>query len=119
LSQFASLLEATAADVKKYNVVGPCFGHAGDGNLHCILALKEDDPQEYLDRCEKVNENIIARTLAVGGTCTGEHGVGYGKMQHLERQYGTDTVHMMKAIKKALDPSNTMNPGKVVDPFSS
>ena len=116
LSQFASLIQATVADVKQYDVVGPCFGHAGDGNLHCILPVKDDDPQDYLDRLEKVNENLIARTLQAGGTCTGEHGIGYGKMKYLERQYGPGAVHMMKAIKGALDPMNIMNPGKVVVP---
>ena len=114
LSQFSALIEATAADVKKLNVVGPCFGHAGDGNLHCILPVKDDDPPDYLDRLELANANLIARTLRMGGTCTGEHGIGYGKIEYLERQYGKGAVDMMKAVKKSLDPCNIMNPGKVV-----
>ena len=113
-SQFARLIEATAADVKKYNVVGPCFGHAGDGNLHCLLPYRDDDPPEYMERLEKVKENLVARTLQAGGTCTGEHGVGCGKIQYLERQYGPGAVSMMKAVKQALDPRNIMNPGKIV-----
>ena len=114
LGQFASLIEETALDVKRYGVVGPCFGHAADGNLHCILPVREDDSQEYWDRLEKVNENLVARTLRAGGTCTGEHGVGFGKIKYLEQQYGTGAPDMMMAVKSALDPRNVMNPGKVV-----
>jgi D-lactate dehydrogenase (cytochrome) len=114
LSKFAALIEATAADVKKYDVVGPCFGHAGDGNLHCLLPFREDDSPDYMARLEKVKENLMRRTLEAGGTCTGEHGIGCGKLQYLERQYGSGAVGMMKGIKMGLDPFNIMNPGKVV-----
>jgi len=62
----------------------------------------------------EVNDLLIRRTLRVGGTCTGEHGVGYGKMKYLREQYGDGTVEMMKMIKMALDPNNIMNPGKIV-----
>jgi D-lactate dehydrogenase (cytochrome) len=114
LSQFANLIEATAKDVAEKGLVGPCFGHAGDGNLHCILPLLEDESAEYLEKVHQVNENLIERTLLAGGTCTGEHGVGYGKIQYLERQYGPGATIMMQMIKKGLDPYNIMNPGKVV-----
>ena len=56
--------------------VGPCFGHAGDGNFHCILVYNDDDDADYLARLKRVNANLIERTLAAGGTCTGEHGIG-------------------------------------------
>jgi D-lactate dehydrogenase (cytochrome) len=114
LSKFAELIEATAKDVEKLGVVGPCFGHAGDGNFHCILPFLPDDPKEYMDKLHEVNSNVIRRTLEAGGTCTGEHGVGYGKIKYLEPQYGPGAVRMMKAIKTALDPHGIMNPGKVV-----
>jgi D-lactate dehydrogenase (cytochrome) len=114
LSKFADLISATVKDVQELGVVGPCFGHAGDGNFHCILPMLEDDSEEYISRLHKVNENVIRRALEAGGTCTGEHGVGYGKMKYLEKQYGPGAVQMMKAIKQALDPFNIMNPGKVV-----
>ena len=114
LSKFADLITATAEDVKKYNVVGPCFGHAGDGNFHCILPLLESDPQDYIDRVHKVNENLIEKTIAVGGTCTGEHGVGYGKIKYLWKQYGKGGVEFMRLIKRGVDPRNIMNPEKVV-----
>jgi len=115
LSHFASVIDETVKDVEKYDVVGPCFGHAGDGNLHCILPIKEDDSEEYMERVHTVYGNLIDRTLAVGGTCTGEHGIGYGKIPYLERQYGPEAVRVMETIKRSLDPRNIMNPGKVVN----
>jgi D-lactate dehydrogenase (cytochrome) len=114
LSKFAELIEATAKDVEKLGVVGSCFGHAGDGNFHCILPFLPGDPKEYMDKLHEVNNNVIRRTLEVGGTCSGEHGVGYGKIKYLEAQYGPGGVRMMKAVKTALDPFQIMNPGKVV-----
>ena len=116
LSEFARILEATARDVAEQQVVGPIFGHAGDGNFHCILPIAEphkEDP-DYLRRVHAVNDKLIRRTLEVGGTCTGEHGIGYGKSQYLERQYGAGAVDMMRSIKQAVDPHNIMNPGKVI-----
>jgi D-lactate dehydrogenase (cytochrome) len=114
LSEFARLIDETARDVLEHDVVGPCFGHAGDGNLHCILPIRDDDPPQYLDRVRAVQANLIDRTLKAGGTCTGEHGVGYGKIQYLERQYGPGAVRVMQSVKRALDPYSIMNPGKVV-----
>ena len=99
---------------EELGVVGPCFGHAGDGNFHCILPVLEEDSEDYTSRIHQVNENLIKRTLDVGGTCTGEHGVGYGKVKYLERQYGTGAVTMMRRIKESIDPHDIMNPGKVV-----
>jgi D-lactate dehydrogenase (cytochrome) len=82
--------------------------------LHCILPILEQESADYLLKVEQVNENLIKRTLDAGGSCSGEHGVGYGKIKYLERQYGQGAVEMMKRIKKGLDPYNLMNPGKVV-----
>jgi len=128
ISKLAKILEDTVTDVQNNNIVGPCFGHVGDGNFHCILPIKEktidnndgnDDntdgeTDEYMVKVNHVHENIIQRALDVNGTCTGEHGVGYGKMKYLTKQYGYGAVHMMKLIKTAIDPNNIMNPGKVV-----
>jgi D-lactate dehydrogenase (cytochrome) len=78
LSQFPSVLEATAADVAATGVVGPCFGHAGDGNLHCILPVCEEDASTgHLGTLLGVHERLMQRTLKAGGTVSGEHGVGY------------------------------------------
>jgi len=114
LSALADVLQATAKDVEEMGVVGPIFGHAGDGNCHCILPLRDDDPPEYLARVHAVNANLVRRALAAGGSCTGEHGVGLGKIGYLEEQYPPATLLMMRAIKTALDPKNILNPGKVL-----
>lgn len=119
LSKFAELIDATARDVEAHGVVGPCFGHAGDGNLHCILPVRDDDSEEYHDKLRSIQSHLIQRTLEAGGTCTGEHGIGYGKIAYLERQYGSGAVRAMAAIKRALDPANIMNPGKVVSAANS
>jgi D-lactate dehydrogenase (cytochrome) len=89
-------------------------GHAGDGNFHVIYLIDPDDPAE-LDEARRLNERIVTRALAMGGTCTGEHGVGYGKMKFLAAEHGENGVELMRTIKRALDPDNRMNPGKVVE----
>jgi D-lactate dehydrogenase (cytochrome) len=114
LSHFATILTETMHDVQELDVVGPCFGHVGDGNLHCILPISENDPPEYRNKLDIVANRLMERTLKVGGTCTGEHGIGYGKIKYLQQQYNTDTLQLMKVIKNAIDPYNIMNPGKVV-----
>jgi D-lactate dehydrogenase (cytochrome) len=88
-------------------------GHAGDGNFHVIYLLDPVSDSE-LAEARRLNERMVARALAMGGTCTGEHGVGYGKMKFLEAEHG-EALEVMRAIKRALDPDNRMNPGKVVD----
>jgi len=115
LSKLAQVMAETAADVERSGVVGPIFGHAGDGNFHCILPKLPDDPPEYVAALEGVNSRLIERTLAAGGSCTGEHGVGVGKKHYLEREHGAGAVEMMRSIKRGLDPLNILNPCKVVD----
>ena len=88
-------------------------GHAGDGNFHLLYVLDPDSAAE-LDEARRLNDRLVARALAMGGTCTGEHGIGTGKMKFMRDEHG-DAVDVMRAIKKALDPGNNMNPGKVVD----
>ena len=88
-------------------------GHAGDGNFHLMYLLDPDSPAE-LAEAGRLNERLVARALAMGGTCTGEHGVGYGKMKFMQAEHG-EGLEVMRAIKRALDPDNRMNPGKVVD----
>ena len=113
-SQLSQIFAETVKDVEESNIIGPCFGHAGDGNFHCILPTIEDDSPEYMEKLLGVNERIVERAIAVGGTCTGEHGIGYGKIKYLNLQYGDGTLDIMRQIKKALDPKNIMNPGKIV-----
>ena len=115
LSKLPDLISATAQDVKDYGVIATTFGHAGDGNFHCILPILEDDDEEYIKKLHEINENLIKRTLEVGGTCTGEHGIGNGKIKYLKQMYGGGGVKFMQMIKKGLDVNNIMNPGKIVD----
>jgi len=84
----------------------------GDGNFHLVFLIDPDDPAE-MATAERVNDRMIERALAMGGTCTGEHGVGYGKIRCLEAEHGA-AVETMRVIKRALDPDNRMNPGKVL-----
>ena len=79
------------------------------------MPLTKNDTKEYRDNVSKVIENLTDRAIEVGGTCTGEHGVGYGKIKYLKRMYGSGGVSMMEAIKQSIDPFNVMNPGKVVE----
>jgi D-lactate dehydrogenase (cytochrome) len=111
-----SRLAECIVETKKDNVGAPfpiCLvGHAGDGNFHLIYVL---DPESVSERAEagRLNERMVSRALAMGGTCTGEHGVGLGKMKFLEAEHGP-ALEIMRTIKRALDPDNRMNPGKMI-----
>jgi D-lactate dehydrogenase (cytochrome) len=87
-------------------------GHAGDGNFHVIYLIDPSSGSEMAE-VHRLNDRVVSRALAMGGTCTGEHGVGYGKILSLEAEHG-EAVDVMRSIKQALDPENRMNPGKVV-----
>jgi D-lactate dehydrogenase (cytochrome) len=89
-------------------------GHAGDGNFHLMYLLDPSVPLE-VDAARRLNERLVARALALGGTCSGEHGIGYGKMKYLEAEHG-EGLEVMRMLKRALDPDNRMNPGKLIDP---
>ena len=80
-----------------------------------MLQVNDDDPPEYVALLEGINDRLIQRTLEMGGTCTGEHGVGIGKKKYLAREKGEGAVEMMRTLKRALDPQGILNPGKVVD----
>jgi D-lactate dehydrogenase (cytochrome) len=87
-------------------------GHVGDGNFHMGYLIDPNKPEERV-LAEKLNHQLVARALALGGTCTGEHGVGLHKMDFLVTETGAGAVDMMRTIKKALDPDNILNPGKI------
>jgi len=114
ISQLAECVLQTKADHANVPFPVCLVGHAGDGNFHVIYLMDPDNPAE-LDEARRLNERMVARALAMGGTCTGEHGVGYGKMKFLAAEHGETGVDVMRSIKRALDPDNRMNPGKVVD----
>jgi D-lactate dehydrogenase (cytochrome) len=87
------------------------MGHVGDGNFHLIFVIDPDDPTELAVATE-LNARLVRRAMAAGGTCSGEHGVGIGKIDYLADEHG-EALDVMKAIKRTLDPDNLMNPGKM------
>ena len=112
ISQLAQAVEETRADIAASPLTGPILGHVGDGNFHAILLL-EDGNVEELAVAKQLADRMAQRALRLGGTITGEHGVGVGKMPHMQAEHG-DGWAIMADIKRALDPDNIMNPGKMV-----
>ncbi|MBM3532335.1 MAG: FAD-binding protein [Alphaproteobacteria bacterium] len=112
ISRLAECILETKKDIEESGLLAPMVGHVGDGNFHLVYVIDPENPEE-LRRASAHNDRMIARALAMGGTCTGEHGVGYGKMAFLQAEHG-EAVSLMRSIKVALDPDNIMNPGKVV-----
>jgi D-lactate dehydrogenase (cytochrome) len=112
ISRLAECITLTERDVAESGLLAPIVGHVGDGNFHLLFLIDPDDEEERA-RAEAVNQRLVARALAMGGTCTGEHGVGMGKMDCLIQEHGP-AVAVMAAIKRALDPDNILNPGKIV-----
>lgn len=113
LSALAECITATQEDIAREGLLAPIVGHVGDGNFHTCLILDPGDPAE-VERGEAFHARLVERALALGGTCTGEHGVGYGKARFLREEHGDAAVEMMQAIKRALDPDGIFNPGKTV-----
>lgn len=114
ISQLATCIVETQRDNEGASFPVPLVGHAGDGNFHLLYVLDPSSEAE-LEEARRLNDRLITRALALGGTCTGEHGVGYGKMRYMEAEHG-EGLDVMRAVKRALDPDNRMNPGKVVEP---
>ncbi|MBY6005460.1 FAD-binding protein [Salipiger bermudensis] len=112
ISELATAVEQTQADIAQSGVPGPILGHVGDGNFHAILLIDPEKPEE-LEEAKRLSHRMAERALALGGTCTGEHGVGLGKMAYMQAEHG-DGWQVMGQIKQALDPKGIMNPGKLV-----
>ena len=112
ISRLAECIAETQADLAASTMTAPLVGHVGDGNFHLIYLIDPDDADE-LAEAKRLNERMVMRAIAMDGTCTGEHGIGYGKLDFLQAEHG-EAVSVMRLIKKALDPDNLMNPGKVV-----
>ncbi|HWK45994.1 MAG TPA: FAD-linked oxidase C-terminal domain-containing protein [Stellaceae bacterium] len=111
ISRLAECIVETKTDLDATSLLSPIVGHVGDGNFHLCLVLDPNNPAEYAE-AEKLNRRLVERALRMDGTCTGEHGVGYGKMAYVEAEHG-EAVDVMRAVKRALDPQNLMNPGKI------
>ncbi|MFO1036979.1 MAG: FAD-linked oxidase C-terminal domain-containing protein [Geminicoccaceae bacterium] len=112
ISKLAQCIAETRTDVAESGLLAPLVGHVGDGNFHLQFLIHPDDPAE-MERAKVVNKKMVRRAIAMGGTCTGEHGVGYGKIDSMNEEHG-EAVQLMAAIKHALDPQNIMNPGKII-----
>jgi D-lactate dehydrogenase (cytochrome) len=115
VSALADVLLATRADLDEHGLEATILGHVGDGNFHVTVLLDPDDPAE-LERAMAFHDRLVRRAIEHEGTCTGEHGVGYGKAPYLEVEHGAGGVELMRAIKRALDPDDLFNPGKVTPP---
>jgi D-lactate dehydrogenase (cytochrome) len=113
ISALADCIAAAQADIAALGLMAPIVGHVGDGNFHTCVLVDTDDPDDVA-RAEEFHNRLVERALAHDGTCTGEHGIGYGKSRFLVPEHGAEAVEMMRAIKRALDPDGIFNPGKVV-----
>jgi len=112
ISRLAQCISETKADLRTSTLFAPIVGHVGDGNFHVTFLVDPDRPAD-LEEAKRLNERMVMRALALGGTCTGEHGIGYGKMDFLVAEHG-EAVAVMRQLKLALDPHNIMNPGKIL-----
>jgi D-lactate dehydrogenase (cytochrome) len=112
ISRLAECVVATQQDAADSRFIAPIVGHVGDGNFHMLLMVDLGDDDE-IQRAEALLERLVERALAMDGTCTGEHGIGQGKMKYLKAEHGEAALDAMRAIKQALDPLDIMNPGKI------
>ena len=113
ISRLADCINQTLEDLSQTNLLAPLVGHVGDGNFH-LQYLIDPDNEDELSEARWVNGRMIERAIEMGGTCTGEHGVGHGKIKYLEAEHGAPSLAVMASIKRALDPENIMNPGKIL-----
>ncbi|CAD6896013.1 unnamed protein product [Tilletia controversa] len=115
LGQLAEMVKRVKADIEQAGIVGPLVGHAGDGNVHALLTFRSDDQAEF-ERVKSVASRMVAHAQSLGGTASGEHGVGLGKRQYLEKELGKGTVDLLRLLKRTIDPENIFNPGKLYPP---
>jgi D-lactate dehydrogenase (cytochrome) len=113
ISALADCIAAAQADIAHHHLTAPIVGHVGDGNFHVCVLVDPTDTED-IARAEKFHARLVKRALEHDGTCTGEHGIGYGKSRFLHAEHGPAGVEMMRAIKHALDPNAIFNPGKTI-----
>ncbi|HYJ84377.1 MAG TPA: FAD-linked oxidase C-terminal domain-containing protein [Allosphingosinicella sp.] len=111
IGRLAECISETKKDLAASDIPAPILGHVGDGNFHVIFVIDPDRPEEEAE-VKRLNHRLVERALAMDGTCTGEHGIGLGKQQWLVEELG-DAVETMRMIKRALDPKDLFNPGKI------
>ncbi|WP_280535963.1 FAD-binding oxidoreductase [Halopenitus sp. POP-27] len=112
ISKYADLIDYISTLEAEHDLEIPCFGHAGDGNIHYTVMVRPDDP-DHRALGERVDAEIVHHAIDLGGTCTGEHGVGRGKTAYLPEEFTQGTVDTMERIKEAMDPNGILNPGKL------
>ncbi len=112
ISRLADCILETQKDVEASGLLAPIVGHVGDGNFHLVILVEPENAEE-MTRAEALNHRLVHRALAMGGTCTGEHGIGYGKREFLAAEHGTG-IATMRTLKQALDPQGILNPGKIL-----
>jgi D-lactate dehydrogenase (cytochrome) len=113
ISRLAECVEETKRDIEAMGLIAPIVGHVGDGNFHVQPMIDTENPAEVA-QAEDFLERLVERALAMEGTCTGEHGVGQKKMKYLQAEHGPEALELMRALKRAMDPANIMNPGKIL-----
>jgi D-lactate dehydrogenase (cytochrome) len=113
ISKLAECVTETQKDLAESRMLSPIVGHVGDGNFHVLLLCDPSDAEE-IARAEGVLARLAARAHRLGGTCTGEHGIGQGKRKYLEAELGPGALAVMATLKQALDPDNLLNPGKIL-----
>ncbi len=113
ISKLSECIEQTQQDLIASKIYGPIVGHVGDGNFHVLLTA---DPNDHaaIEKLEDFHTRLVERSLSLEGTCTGEHGIGVGKIKYLVSELGREAVDVMATIKNALDPNGIMNPGKII-----
>ncbi|MEZ5499398.1 MAG: FAD-linked oxidase C-terminal domain-containing protein [Steroidobacteraceae bacterium] len=112
LSELTESVIAARSAIDSARLLAPMVGHVGDGNFHVVFLVDPSSPQEF-ERASAVYDALIDRALSVGGTCTGEHGIGFGKREKLVKEAGPEVVGLMQAVKRAWDPNGILNPGKI------
>lgn len=113
ISRFPTLVAAANQIMSRLNCQGTIIGHAGDGNLHTAIFFRPDDA-EARAHAAQVNDHLVEQALMLGGTCTGEHGVGLGKQKYMLAEHGSVALNLMRQLKATLDPNGILNPGKVL-----
>jgi len=112
ISEYPEMVRFVKSLADDRDLLVPCFGHAGDGNLHYSVLVEEDDDAE-VERAHDLYAATVEKAIDLGGTATGEHGIGLGKREFLESEHGPESVEAMRRLKRAFDPHDTLNPGKI------
>jgi D-lactate dehydrogenase (cytochrome) len=113
ISRLAECVSETAQELDQASFPYTIVGHVGDGNFHVLMLLDPDSSDEW-DESQQLNRRLVKRAISLGGTCTGEHGVGLHKMEFMLAEHGQDSLDLMRSLKHAFDPNNILNPGKII-----